>query len=213
MRLAAELLNKAKRPLFMAGHGILISGAEDSFAKLVDQTGVPTIFTLLGLGSLPESHPQALGLMGMHGHRHANKALEECDLLVNIGARFDDRATGKVADFAPKAKVVHVDIDPAEIGKNVRTDVPVVGDARQVINVMLQEVEPRTHDAWLSWIESQAMSYWRPLSRNDRRGQSHTRSSNPWVKPPAMMRSFRQTLGSTRCGRLSIWESNARTAG
>lgn len=155
VRLAAELLNKAKRPLFMAGHGILISGAEDSFAKLVDQTGVPTIFTLLGLGSLPESHPQALGLMGMHGHRHANKALEECDLLVNIGARFDDRATGKVADFAPKAKVVHVDIDPAEIGKNVRTDVPVVGDARQVINVMLQEVEPRTHDAWLSWIESQ----------------------------------------------------------
>jgi acetolactate synthase-1/2/3 large subunit len=155
VRMAAELLNKAKRPLFMAGHGILLSGAEESFAKLVDQTGVPVIFTLLGQGSFPESHPLALGLMGMHGHRHVNKALEECDLLVNIGARFDDRATGKVAEFATKAKVVHVDIDPAEIGKNVVTDVPVVGDARQVINVMLQEVEPRDHDEWMTWIDSQ----------------------------------------------------------
>ena len=155
MRLAAEMINSAKRPLFMAGHGILISGAEESFAKLVEQTGMPVIFTLLGQGSLPESHPLALGLMGMHGHRHVNKALEECDLLVNIGARFDDRATGKVAEFATKARVVHVDIDPAEIGKNVHTDVPVVGDARQVINVMLQEVDPRNHDTWMEWIESQ----------------------------------------------------------
>jgi acetolactate synthase-1/2/3 large subunit len=155
VRMAAELINSAQRPLFMAGHGIMISGAEDSFAKLVEQTGIPVIFTLLGQGSFPESHPQALGLMGMHGHRHVNKALEECDLLVNIGARFDDRATGKVADFAPKAKIVHVDIDPAEIGKNIRTDVPVVGDARQVINVMLQEVEPRSHDEWRSWIDAQ----------------------------------------------------------
>ncbi len=155
VRMAAELINSAERPLFMAGHGILISGAEESFAKLVEQTGIPVIFTLLGQGSLPESHPLALGLMGMHGHRHVNKALEECDLLVNIGARFDDRATGKGAEFATKARVVHVDIDPAEIGKNVHTDVPVVGDARHVINNMLQEVEPRNHDAWLSWIDSQ----------------------------------------------------------
>ncbi|CAN5877234.1 biosynthetic-type acetolactate synthase large subunit [soil metagenome] len=155
VRTAANLLNKAKRPLFMAGHGILIAAAEESFAKLVEQTGVPVIFTLLGQGSFPESHPLALGLMGMHGHRHVNKALEECDLLINIGARFDDRATGKVAEFATKAKVVHVDIDPAEIGKNIQTDVPVVGDARQVINVMLQEVEPRNHHEWMAWIDSQ----------------------------------------------------------
>ncbi|MGD9711548.1 MAG: biosynthetic-type acetolactate synthase large subunit [Thermomicrobiales bacterium] len=155
VRMASELINEAKRPLFMAGHGILIAEAQESFIKLVEQTGVPVIFTLLGQGSMPESHPLALGLMGMHGHRHVNKALEECDLLVNIGARFDDRATGKVAEFATKAKVVHVDIDPAEIGKNVHTDVPVVGDARQVINMMLQEVDPRSHDTWLHWIETQ----------------------------------------------------------
>ncbi|CAN5603953.1 acetolactate synthase large subunit [soil metagenome] len=155
VRTAADLINKASRPLIMAGHGIMLSGAEEPFARFVEQTGVPVIFTLLGQGSFPETHPLSLGLMGMHGHRHVNKALEECDLLVNIGARFDDRATGKVSEFATKAKVVHVDIDPAEIGKNVHADVPVVGDARQVISMLLQEVEPRYHDEWMMWINSQ----------------------------------------------------------
>jgi acetolactate synthase-1/2/3 large subunit len=93
--------------------------------------------------------------MGMHGHRHVNRALEECDLLVNIGARFDDRATGKLAGFATKAKIVHVDIDPAEIGKNVRTDVPVVGDAREALKLMVGEVEHRDHTAWRNWIDGE----------------------------------------------------------
>ena len=97
VRLAAELINAAKKPLIMAGHGIMISGAEELFARFVERTGMPVIFTLLGQGSLPESHRQSLGLMGMHGHREVNTALKECDLLVNIGARFDDRATGKVS--------------------------------------------------------------------------------------------------------------------
>jgi acetolactate synthase-1/2/3 large subunit len=92
--------------------------------------------------------------MGMHGHREVNMALKECDLLVNIGARFDDRATGKVSSFAPNARVIHVDIDPAEIGKNVRTDVPVVGDAREAIKLMLGEIENRSHDDWMAWIQS-----------------------------------------------------------
>ncbi len=93
--------------------------------------------------------------MGMHGHLHVNTALAEADVLVNIGARFDDRATGQVAGFAPNAKIIHVDIDPAEIGKNVKTDVPVVGDAREVLKVLIHEVEERRHDAWLEWINSQ----------------------------------------------------------
>jgi acetolactate synthase-1/2/3 large subunit len=92
--------------------------------------------------------------MGMHGHKHVNDALEECDLLVNIGARFDDRATGRIDGFAPRAKVVHVDIDPAEIGKNVVTDVPVVGDAREALRLLLGEVEERRHDSWMGWIDS-----------------------------------------------------------
>jgi acetolactate synthase-1/2/3 large subunit len=155
VRLAADLINAAKKPLIMAGHGIMIAGAEDLFARFAERTGIPVIFTLLGQGSFPESHRLSLGLMGMHGHREVNMALKECDLLVNIGARFDDRATGKVSTFAPNARVVHVDIDPAEIGKNVHTDVPVVGDAREVLKLMITEVEHREHDQWLAWIESQ----------------------------------------------------------
>jgi len=154
VRLAAELINRARRPLIMAGHGIMLSGATELFARFVERSGMPVIFTLLGLGCFPESHPQALGLMGMHGHKHVNDALDECDLLVNIGARFDDRATGRIDGFARKARIVHVDIDPAEIGKNVKTEVPVVGDAAEVLKLLIPEIAPRRHDEWLGWIDS-----------------------------------------------------------
>jgi len=156
VRLAAELINKAKKPVIMAGHGISIARAEELFARFVERTGIPVMFTLLGQGTFPESHPLSLGLMGMHGHREVNKALEESDLLVNIGARFDDRATGKISGFAPKAKIVHVDIDPAEIGKNVKTDVPVVGDAKEALKLLMPEVEQRQHEDWLAWIRGEA---------------------------------------------------------
>ena len=113
------------------------------------------IYTLLGLGAMDERHPLSLGMMGMHGHRHVNRALEECDLLVNIGARFDDRATGKLAGFAPNAKIVHVDIDPAEIGKNVHADVPVVGDAGEALKLLVNEVEQGDHASWRQWIHGE----------------------------------------------------------
>jgi acetolactate synthase-1/2/3 large subunit len=154
VRLAAEAIAGASKPLIMAGHGILLSGATELFRQFVEKSGVPVVHTLLGLGTFPESHALGLGLMGMHGHKHVNDALDECDLLVNIGARFDDRATGRVNGFAPKAKIVHVDIDPAEIGKNVRTDVPVVGDAKQVLQALLPEVEERRYDEWMAWIDA-----------------------------------------------------------
>ncbi len=153
VRLAAELIDAAKRPLIMGGHGIILAGAEDIFRRFVERTGIPVVFTLLGLGALSEHHPQALGMMGMHGHRHVNRALEECDLLVNIGARFDDRATGRLNGFCPNAKVVHVDIDPAEIGKNVPADVPVVGDAREALRLLLPEVAHKSHREWMTWID------------------------------------------------------------
>jgi acetolactate synthase-1/2/3 large subunit len=155
VRLAAEAIKLAKKPVIMAGHGIILSKAEAEFREFAELSGIPVIYTLLGLGAMDERHPLSLGMMGMHGHRHVNRALEECDLLVNIGARFDDRATGKVAGFAPNAKVVHVDIDPAEIGKNIRTDVPVVGDAREALKLLINEVEPGDHSSWLSWIEGE----------------------------------------------------------
>jgi acetolactate synthase-1/2/3 large subunit len=154
VRLAAEAIDVARKPLFMAGHGILLSGATELFRAFVEKTGVPVVHTLLGLGTFPESHPLGLGLMGMHGHKHVNDALDECDLLVNIGARFDDRATGRVNGFAQNAKVVHVDIDPAEIGKNVRTDVPVVGDAKEVLTLLMPEVAERRHTEWMAWIDA-----------------------------------------------------------
>ena len=155
IRLAADLINVAKKPLIMAGHGIMLSRGTEEFAAFAERSGIPIIFTLLGLGCFPEDHPLALGMMGMHGHKHVNAALEACDLLVNIGARFDDRATGRIAGFAPNASVVHVDIDPAEIGKNVKTDVPVVGDARDALRLLTPEIEARQHHAWQAWIESQ----------------------------------------------------------
>ena len=155
VRLAADMINQAKRPLIMAGHGIILSGAEDEFTEFVEKSGIPTIFTLLGLGAMDERHPLAIGMMGMHGHRRSNRALDECDLLINFGARFDDRATGNLSGFAPNAKVIHVDIDPAEIGKNVPADVPVVGDVKEVLKVLTPEVAGRDHKAWRAWIDGQ----------------------------------------------------------
>jgi acetolactate synthase I/II/III large subunit len=154
VRLAADAINRAKKPVIMAGHGILLSGASELFGHFVEKSSIPVIFTLLGLGSFPESHPLSLGMMGMHGHKHVNDALDEADLLVNIGARFDDRATGRVSGFAPKAKIVHVDVDPAEIGKNIRTDVPVVGDALEALRLLIPEIDERDHSEWRAWIES-----------------------------------------------------------
>ncbi|HYI25852.1 MAG TPA: biosynthetic-type acetolactate synthase large subunit [Thermomicrobiales bacterium] len=152
VRLAADAINRASKPLIMAGHGIILSGAAAEFQQFAETTGIPVIYTLLGLGAMDEHHPQSLGMMGMHGHRHVNRALEECDLLVNIGARFDDRATGKLVGFAPNAKIVHVDIDPAEIGKNVHADVPVVGDAAEALKLLNGEVAQRDHSTWHNWI-------------------------------------------------------------
>jgi acetolactate synthase I/II/III large subunit len=155
VRLAVDAIAKAKKPLIMAGHGIILSKAEEHFKAFAEKSDIPVIYTLLGLGAMDELHPLSLGMMGMHGHRHVNRALEECDLLVNIGARFDDRATGKVAGFAPNARIVHVDIDPAEIGKNIRTDVPVVGDAGEALKLLVNEVEPGNHAAWMNWIQGE----------------------------------------------------------
>ena len=198
----------------MAGHGILLSGAEDLFRTFVEKTGIPVVFTLLGQGTFPESHPLALGLMGMHGHKQVNKALEECDLLVNIGARFDDRATGKVVGFAPKAKVVHVDIDPAEIGKNVRTDVPVVGDAGEVLKLLHRprSSERATTTGWPGSTRS-ATGRWTRRSKSGRSGRSRTRSSRRSPRRPTARRSSPPMSASTRCGRPSTSASTTRTAG
>jgi acetolactate synthase-1/2/3 large subunit len=140
IREAARLIAEAKRPVLYVGGGVLKAGATDGLRKLAELTGIPVVTTLMALGAFPDSHPQHLGMPGMHGTVPAVYALQKADLLVTLGARFDDRVTGKLDSFAPDAKVVHADIDPAEIGKNRQADVPIVGDARHVIDELIAAV-------------------------------------------------------------------------
>ncbi len=139
IRKVREAVTKAKKPVILAGAGVLHAKGSDELLAYVEQQQIPVVNTLLGLGSFPASHPLAIGMAGMHGEYTANMALHHCDLLINIGARFDDRLTGALSDFAPHAKVAHIDIDPAEIGKNVETHIPVVGDAKEALKMLIAE--------------------------------------------------------------------------
>jgi acetolactate synthase I/II/III large subunit len=149
---AVELINAAKRPVILAGHGIMMSGAEAVIARFVERTNIPVAMTLLGLGGFPASHPLNLGMMGMHGEAWVNNAIQEADLLLAFGMRFDDRVTGKLSTYAPNAKKIHIDIDPSEINKNVRADVGIVGDLRETLEEMLPMIEPRTCTEWVQTI-------------------------------------------------------------
>ncbi|NMO52655.1 acetolactate synthase large subunit [Actinoplanes sp. TBRC 11911] len=153
IREAARLIAQAKRPVLYVGGGVLKAGATEGLRKLAELTGIPVVTTLMALGAFPDSHPQHLGMPGMHGTVPAVYALQKADLLITIGARFDDRVTGKIDTFAPDAKIVHADIDPAEIGKNRHADVPIVGDARHVIDELIAAVsaQGKTQDPYESW--------------------------------------------------------------
>jgi acetolactate synthase I/II/III large subunit len=151
---AAELINRAERPLILAGHGILISEATDELVQFSEKADIPVGLTLLGIGGFPASHPNCLGMVGMHGFSHANHAINDADVLIGIGMRFDDRVTGRISEFAPNAQIIHVDIDPAEVGKNVETTVPVVGDAKEALRLLLDTVDEVKHREWLETINS-----------------------------------------------------------
>jgi acetolactate synthase-1/2/3 large subunit len=143
---AVDLILSAKRPVIYAGGGILKARASDALLKLAESTGIPVTTTLMSRGSFPDSHPLALGMPGMHGNYTAVTAMQKADLLIALGSRFDDRVTGKVSAFAPEAKVIHVDIDPAELGKVRRAEVPIIGDCRLVIEEMLGILDARQDD-------------------------------------------------------------------
>ncbi len=148
IKLAAEAIQEAKRPLLYVGGGVIASGASEVLFELATKADIPVVHTLMGKGAFPESHPLSLGMLGMHGTYWANKAVMRCDLLIAVGARFDDRVTGKLDTFAPHAKIIHIDIDPAEIGKNVKPHIPIVGDARMVLAEIVKRLEPQTHPEW-----------------------------------------------------------------
>jgi acetolactate synthase-1/2/3 large subunit len=150
---AVRLLATAERPLIMAGHGIILSAAYDELRQLAERTGIPVITTLLGISGFPESHPLHLGMPGMHGEVHVNRAIQEADLILGVGLRFDDRVTGNLAAFARGAKVIHIELDPSEIGKNVATEVGLVGDAREILRELLARVGPRGCETWRAEID------------------------------------------------------------
>lgn len=150
---AAKLINEAKRPVILAGHGIILSGAYEELRELAEKAQIPVITTLLGISCFPEDHVLCVGMPGMHGMAYASWAIEEADLVIALGMRFDDRIIGKPSAFAAKSKKIHIDIDPSEIGKNVKVDVPIVGDLKRVLRMLNKHVEAALHVEWLGRIE------------------------------------------------------------
>ncbi|MBP2080050.1 acetolactate synthase-1/2/3 large subunit [Oceanobacillus polygoni] len=156
----AEALSRAKRPLLLAGAGTLFADASKELKQFAEKYKLPVTTTLLGLGTFPGTNELSLGMAGMHGTYAANMAIYECDLLINIGARFDDRLTGKIVDFAPNAKVAHIDIDPAEIGKNIKTDIPVVADAKKALIALLDsKIEMQNNFEWFEKLTKNKQDY------------------------------------------------------
>jgi acetolactate synthase-1/2/3 large subunit len=183
---AARLIAEAERPLIMAGHGVLLANAYGELRTLAERTGIPVITTLLGISGFPESHPLHLGMPGMHGEVHVNRAIQQADLIIGLGLRFDDRVTGNLAAFARGAKIIHVELDQSEIGKNVPVAVGLVGDVREVLDALLPAVAPRTCEAWLAEIEG----FVRPREETFRGGLS----------PQAILRA----IDEASAGRCSI---------
>jgi acetolactate synthase-1/2/3 large subunit len=151
---AADLIRGAKRPVILAGHGVIESGAMEQLRTLAERAQIPVALTLLGLGAFPASHALNLGMMGMHGEAWVNHAIQEADLLIACGMRFDDRVTGTIATYATKAKKIHIEVDPAEINKNVKIDVALVGDLREVLERLLPRIPGRDGAAWLKTIDN-----------------------------------------------------------
>jgi acetolactate synthase-1/2/3 large subunit len=147
---AAELINQAKKPFVIWGQGVILGSAEQEFKAFIEKSGIPSAWTILGAGAIPTDHPLSVGMLGMHGNYGPNVLTNECDVLIAIGMRFDDRVTGRLDKYAKQAKVIHLDIDPAEIDKNVKTTVPVWGDCKETLPMLTELVEQKTHTEWLN---------------------------------------------------------------
>ena len=149
VKAAADLINEAKKPLVLFGHGVMLAHAEEELKEFIEKTGIPAAWTLLGLSALPSDHPLNVGMLGMHGNYGPNVKTNEADLIIAIGMRFDDRVTSKVATYARQAKIIHLEIDSAEINKIVKADVPVWGNAQKALRMLIGNVNKNSHEAWL----------------------------------------------------------------
>jgi acetolactate synthase-1/2/3 large subunit len=147
---AVELINKAKKPFIVWGQGVILGNAETEFKDFVEKSGIPAAWTILGLSALPTSHELNVGMVGMHGNYGPNILTNECDLLIAVGMRFDDRVTGDPKTYASQAKIIHLDIDPAEINKNINVDVPVIGDCKESLKLITKKIQKKIHDKWIS---------------------------------------------------------------
>ncbi len=161
---AAKVINEAIQPVIIAGRGVILSRAFAELKQLAETTQIPVVTTLLGIGCFPENHFLSFGMLGMHGMTYANKAVTAADVIIAIGMRMDDRATANVNGFAPKARIIHIDIDPAEIGKNVRVDVPIVGDVKAVISELNKQIMPAQHIDWIRQLDDWRKEH--PLTSN-----------------------------------------------
>jgi len=203
---AAQFIAKSKKALIIAGGGVILSGAHKELKELAEITSIPVTMTLMGLGGFPGTHPLSLGMPGMHGTYYANKSIQESDLLIAIGMRFDDRVTGKLDEFAPHAKIIHIDIDPTSIKKNVRVDVPIVGDVKRVLTVLNRILKEDTKEQWeevrKAWLRQ--IDAWR-----QERPMTYTYSEEV-IKPQFVVEKiFELTKGdaiiSTEVGQNQMW--------
>ena len=196
---AAALINESQRPIILAGHGVIQSGATAELRQLAEQAQIPVITTLLGLSGFPESHPLSYGLMGMHGNYYCNLAADKADVVIGVGMRFDDRAMGRFRDFNPTAKIVHFEIDPAEIGKNFTPHAPVLGDVRASLQQLLPLLRPAAHPDWIAWIDALKAEH-----------PTDYASEGPEVSGPWLMRTIaelidRDTTLVTGVGQHQMW--------
>src|SRR3954467_2366276 len=146
---AAKLINEAEKPFVIFGQGVILGKAEQEFLKFIEKAGIPTAWTVMGLSAIPSDHPLNVGMLGMHGNYGPNVLTNECDVLIAIGMRFDDRVTGRLDKYAKQAQIIHLDIDPSEIDKNVKITVPVWGDCKETLPMLTELVEQKTHTEWL----------------------------------------------------------------